>query len=312
MSSENTTPSSSSTPSIPSPLAINNNNHRINFRELKKELKDIEKLSKENLDIKSWASELKLWIKYQNVVDPETIFTACILTSTGETREIIQDMEIDNDSSDDDDEEDNNQLNANGFPSLDQIVRALEIFYGIKEDQNVLLRELRALKIKKNEKVKDFNIRYRTLYHKLDKKRKRKISVLDYADSLQGNHEAWKRVSLKDDISLNKAFTIAEKVDRLISKSNFETNESNYNSFKKRSNFSKNNFKSKSFIEPRKTEKTEKDHEVDDLTKRMKKLTINTCFFCTEKGHYQTECPKLRAILAENRKQYYESKRLNQ
>ena len=44
----------------------------------------------------------------------------------------------------------------------------------------------------------------------------------------------------------------------------------------------------------------------------MKKLTINTCFFCNEKGHYQTECPKLRAILVENRKQYYENQRLNQ
>ena len=153
---------------------------------------------------------------------------------------------------------------------------------------------------------------YIILYHKLDKKRKRKISVLDYTDSSQNNHEAWKKVSLKDDISINKAFTIAEKVDRLISKSNFETNESNYNSFNKRSNFSKNNFKSKVFIEPRKTEKTEKNQDIDDLTKRMKKLTINTCFFCNEKGHYQTECPKLRAILAENRKQYYESKCLNQ
>ena len=158
MSSEEPTPSSSSTPSIPSPLAINNNNQKINFRELKKELKDIEKLSKDNLDIKSWASELKLWIKYQHIVDPEIIFTACILTSTGETREIIQDMENDDVSSDDEDEEDNDQLNANEYPSLDQIVRALETFYGIKEDQNVLLRELRALKIKKNEKVKDFNI----------------------------------------------------------------------------------------------------------------------------------------------------------
>ncbi|ORX76117.1 hypothetical protein BCR32DRAFT_284520 [Anaeromyces robustus] len=159
--------SGNSIPSIPSSLAINNNNHRINF--------NIEKLSKDNFDIKLWASELRLWIKYQKLY-----LLPVILTSIGETREVIQDMENDNDSSDDEEEEDSNQINTNGFPILDQIIKALETFYGIKEDQNILFRELRALKIKKNEK--DFNIRYRPLYHKLDKKRKRKISVLDYAE----------------------------------------------------------------------------------------------------------------------------------
>jgi len=39
---------------------------------------------------------------------------------------------------------------------------------------------------------------------KLDKKRKKSVSVLDYIDALRKNEEAWKRVSLKDDISLTK------------------------------------------------------------------------------------------------------------
>ena len=187
----------------------------------------------------------------------------------------------------------------------------METFYGIKEDQNVLLRELRALKIKRNEKVKDFNIKYRTLYHKLDKKRKRKISVLDYADSLQNNHEAWKRVSLKDDISLNKAFSIAEKVDRLIPKSNQDSHENYYNNMNRRSNFNNSSFKKKSYTEVKKMEKAKKDSDVEDLTKRMKNLTISTCFFCSEKGHRQFECPKLQAIINENRKQFYENQHLN-
>jgi len=270
--------SSSASPSIPSPVAINNS--RINFKDLKKELKGIEKLSKDNLDIKSWASELKLWIRYQQVVDPETIFIACILTSTGEIREIIQDMENDNIFSDDDNDEDNNigDDNIHNFPSLDKIVDELEKFYGLKEDQNVLLRELRALKIKRNEKVKDFNIRYRTLYHKLDIKRRKRISVLDYADSLQNNNEAWKRVSLKDNISLNKACEIAEKVDRIIPKIAYDSDKNTYPNYNKPSNFNKKKFKLKSFSEPR---KPVKDSDVEDLTKRMKNLTISTYFFCT-------------------------------
>lgn len=72
------TPESTPTTSLPSPLN-NTNQARLNFRELKKELKSIEKLKKETLDIRSWASDLRLWIRLQNVRDPQTIFVACIL-----------------------------------------------------------------------------------------------------------------------------------------------------------------------------------------------------------------------------------------
>lgn len=193
---------------------------KINFTELKKELKGIEKLSKDHLDIKSWASELELWMELQEVTEPRKIYLACILTSIGETRQIIQDLRNNNidEEEDGDDEDDGNSSDfeeENSYLSFEDIIDALETFYGTKEDQNVLLKEIRALRIRKNEKVKDFNIKYRSLYIKLDKKRKRQVSVLDYADSLQNNHEAWKKVSLKDDISLQKAFKLAEKVDRL-------------------------------------------------------------------------------------------------
>jgi len=45
------------------------------------------------------------------------------------------------------------------LPSLNKITKALEEFYGIKEDQNALLRELRGMKIGKNERIKNFNIK---------------------------------------------------------------------------------------------------------------------------------------------------------
>jgi len=57
----------------------------------------------------------------------------------------------------------------------------------------------------------------------LDIKRRKRISVLDYADSLQNNKEAWKRVFLKVNISLSKAFEIAERVDRHIPKIAYES-----------------------------------------------------------------------------------------
>jgi len=62
---------------------------QLNFKELK-EIKDIKKLTKENLDVKSWSSNLKSWIGRQGIQDKKTIYTACVLTSNGEPYQIIQ------------------------------------------------------------------------------------------------------------------------------------------------------------------------------------------------------------------------------
>ena len=86
----------------------------INFKDLKKELKDIEKISKENLDVKTGKSDLELWIKHEHIEDSKIIFYACVLISIGETRKVIQELmdnnDKDNDSDDcdyDDDVDDN-------------------------------------------------------------------------------------------------------------------------------------------------------------------------------------------------------------
>ena len=292
--------------------------NKINFKELKKELKGIEKISKENLDIKSWESEIQLWIEIEDVTDPKTIFTACLLTSTGEPREVIQDL-IDNyntdsesESEDEEEESDSEEKKKDQYPSLKEIVEGLETFYGLKEDQNMLLRELRALRIKRNERVKDFNTRFRSIYLKLDKKRKKRVSVLDYIDALRNNEEAWKRVSLKDDISLTRAFDIAEKVDRVMTlrpsreylPENINPRINNRNNYQNNRKVVQKNFEIRS-------PKGNKDHEIEDLTKRMKNLTIKACFYCRDPGHLQYNCPKLNAIIQENRKQIYSGKSLN-
>jgi len=61
---------------------------------------------------------------------------------------------------------------------MKSLQRLLKIIL-IPEDQDELVKKLSALKISRNEKVKEFNVKYKTLYLKLDKKRKRQVSVLD-------------------------------------------------------------------------------------------------------------------------------------
>jgi len=294
---------------------INNHRMSIDFKELKKELKEVEVLSKENLDIQTWYSDIQLWIELHNVTDPKKIFIACVLTSKGEPRKIIQELETkneDEEDSDEDDEDSESEESSHRYPSILQIVEALETFYGVKEDQNQLLRELRALRIGKFEKVKNFNKRYRSLYLKLNKKKKRQVSVLDYAESLINNKEAWKRVSLKDDISLEKAFSVAEKVDRLNLSRGGENGNSNAQQYSTNNNYSQNSnqsFRRKPTVVEQKP--ISKGNEMDELVSKMRNLTIKTCYFCSEKGHYQQQCPKLRAIIEENKNKLF-NKSLNQ
>ncbi|KAL6617749.1 hypothetical protein U3516DRAFT_865566, partial [Neocallimastix sp. 'constans'] len=260
----------------------------IHFRELKKELKDIEKLSKDNLDIKTWCSDLELWVELGEVTDERKIFLACVLTSTGEPRQIIQELgnQINtNDSSIDNDEEDSSSGSESSsekyYPSLQEITNALEEFYGTKEDQNNLLRELRSLKIKRNER------------------RKRHVSVLDYVDALENNQEAWKPVALDDDLTLSKAYQIAEKVDRLQNRHNFTSNNSFSNNYS-RSNLrssNTNNYNNQKSFDKLRIERSKEGKEMEDLTRKMKNLTIKVCYFCKEQGHFQSNCPKLRKIM---------------
>ena len=76
-----------------------------------------------------------------------------------------------------------NDKKNKAYPSLIRIVKAVEDFYGIGEYQNNLLRELHTLRIKRNERIKDFNIKYKTLYLKLNKKKRSQISILDFTDT---------------------------------------------------------------------------------------------------------------------------------
>ena len=93
---------------------------------------------------------------------------------------------------------------------------------------------------------------------------------------MKNNTEAWKKVSLKDYISLKKSFVIAEKVDRLIPTFNQEINENfrtNFNNSYKSSNFNKNQSKGKIFND---SKIKQKDSTVDNLTKRIKDLTVRS------------------------------------
>jgi len=206
----------------------------------------------------------------------------CLLTSSGEVQRVIEYLGKEN--VDDD----------NKFPSLEKIISILEKLYDVEKDQNLLLEELCAMRIKRNKKIRNFNVRYRTLYSKLDKKRRKRIGVLGYIDSIQNNYEAWKKLSLKDDISMDRAFKIAEKVDRLYVKNNnictYNISNSQHNQNNTTSRFYPKR-RNETFQITQINNKPKSQDSIEKLIQKMRNLSIKTCFFFKEKGHCSNYCP---------------------
>jgi len=128
-------------------------------------------------------------------------------------------------------------------------------------------------------------IKYRSVYLKLDKKRRKQITTLDYADSLHSNPEALKKVSMKVDLELNQAFKIVEKVDRLrmIPRNVFEIQKS-FSSISQEY-YSKKNLKP-TFVSSKEAHKLKEilswnstDIEVDKLISKMKQLSIRVSYY---------------------------------
>jgi len=272
------------------------------FKSLKKQLKDITKIGNGNHDVQGWSTDLQLWIQLQNINDSRTIFYGCLLTSQGDAQRFINDLkesgrdedlsmkesDTEEEESEDESEGDEEDKSDEYYPSFDKIVRAVKQLYGILEDQTTLLKKIRTLRIKKIDSVRDFNIRYRNLYTQLDKKKRKLISVLDYVDSLQPNYEAWKRVSLQsEELSLEKAYLVAERVDRL-----------------KRNN---------GIILSQQLDSNSKRHSDRTYKEEYSSSGTNsekiTCFYCKKKGHYQASCPTLNDLIKKNKEEIFTQNR---
>ncbi|ORX78805.1 hypothetical protein BCR32DRAFT_281937 [Anaeromyces robustus] len=167
-------------------------------------------------------------------------------------------------------EEDEEDKPDEYYPSFEKIVLSVKQLYGIFEDQTTLLKRIRTLRIRRNESE----------LMQLDKRKRRLISVLDYVDSLQPNYEAWKRVSLQsDELSLERAYLVAEKVDIL-----------------KRNNVSSQK------LDPNNQRHLERTQKEENLNNNI------TCFYCKKKGHYQAACPTLNELIKKNREEIFTQK----
>ena len=139
-------------------------------------------------------------------------------------------------------------------------------------------------------------MRYRSLYAKLEKKKRHHITVLDYCESIRPNYAAWKKVTLKGDISLSKAYEVAEKIDRLEKKANY---------------------KQEKFNPARENSTIWKEGNTKTKIMKNKNVVITKgenvikCFFCMEEGHFQSQCPKLKEIVEQNKKEIFGARPLN-
>jgi len=113
---------------------------------------------------------------------------------------------------------------------------------------------------------------------------------------------------------MDKTFKTAEKVDRLSVKNNNVSN-SNINNLQHNQNNTTSRFypkrRNETFQTTQMNNKPKPQDSIEDLTQKMRNLSIKTCFFCKEKGHYSNYCPQLNKIMEENKKEIYSKNSLN-
>jgi len=201
----------------------------------------VPRLGSYDRDIESWADEFTRIMELSDINEPKKVFAWAKENVPGRLKGILEDLVTN------DDEE-----YMNIYPDVAAIKNAIEIVLEITPQEKC--SNLKALKIKNGESIKDFNWRYNKLYKSLTPEGQAFITFKDYTNSIMSRAYARKEVITSQPQNLNSAFRIAELAETasevptrnrnvVMLTSNFGINNSIFsNRYKRYNNGFNNNF----------------------------------------------------------------------
>ena len=249
-------------------------------------LNSIQKLGNDNTNVHSWIKQIYSWMELFQEYNMTTVTLCMKIASYGEVPEYI-DAYL-------------NSLNGRE-PVLNEIENYLLKEWLGEKSQPQLFEDVKNMSLKRNETIKEFNKRFKKALTKLGEDHRKLITVIDYKQAIKGRNVVWAGVHTARCTTLEAAYEEAELYDE-VHNENIKRKGSYYRDSHQEESSSSNTFNK---LSPKKIipqnsrsnlKKDIKEDPVDELTTRMKNLRIKTCYICSQEGHLQYDCPRLKRI----------------
>jgi len=169
----------------------------------------IPRLGNHDRDIESWAEEFQRIMELANIEEPKRIFAWAKECVQGRLKGILEDLKtIDGDDV--------------TYPNINEMKTAIEDYLEVTQQEKCF--NLKALKIRRNETIRDFNWRYNNLHNSLNPESQEFITIKDYCNSISSRPFARTQVITAQPDTLEEALQIAELAENATEAPNIPNN----------------------------------------------------------------------------------------
>jgi len=157
------------------------------------------RLNESARDIDSWCEEFTRIMSLADINNPKSILSWAIECVDGKLKGILQELHTKNEEDD-------------TYPLIEEIKKAIEDELEITPQEKC--KRLQRMKIRRRERIKNFNWRYKKIYNNLPKIYQTFITVEGYADSIIYRPYTRSQVIIQRCFDLEDAFEEAELAER--------------------------------------------------------------------------------------------------
>eukprot|EP00833_Pecoramyces_ruminatium_P005616 jgi/Orpsp1_1/1179648/evm.model.c7180000070192.2 len=164
----------------------------LDAEKIKKNLPRLEDYKKNVLE---WTDDLKEYLLLYDITEPRKVFTWVLAAVEDNVKDVIRALAT-------------KRNDEERYPKFNEIQKAVETYLEITEGDKWAV--LRNLVVAEGESLKQFNHRYKKLYHNLSREYQKLITVKEYKESISSRIFPCSQVSIAKVNSLQEAYEIAE------------------------------------------------------------------------------------------------------
>jgi len=183
--------------------------------------RDLPRLEDYKKNVLEWIDDLREYLLLYDITEPRKVFTWVLAAVEDDVKDVIRVLAT-------------RRSGEERYPKFSEIQKAVEEYLEITEGDKWAI--LRNLEIAEGESLKQFNHRYKKLYHNLSRDYQKLITVKEYKEAISSRIFPCSQVSISKVDTLKEAYEVAE----LAETTEREIQERNENSQTKRRRNTKN------------------------------------------------------------------------